>query len=180
MSRIGRKPVVIPDKVKVEQTEGWLAVAGPLGSLKQSIPSGLVLNIEGAVATFAKPVPTRNNAGFQGLARALLANMVEGVTKGYEKTLVINGVGYKAELNGNTIGMTLGFSHPVALDLPEGIKAEVDKSGTTVKISGTDKQMVGQVAAQLRAYKPCEPYKGKGVRYGDEIIRRKVGKAGAK
>lgn len=180
MSRIGRKPVPIPATVDVAVKGGSLCVTGPLGNLEMKLPKGVDVTLDGGIASVTPPEPTRTNRGFQGLARALLANMVQGVTQGYERVLTINGVGYKAELQGDTLVCNLGFSHQKSLTLPAGIKAEVPKQGTSVKISGIDKQLVGQVAAQIRSFKIPEPYKAKGVKYADETIRRKVGKAGVK
>lgn len=182
MSRIGRRPIGIPDKVKMELKAGLVSVSGPLGSLLQTLPEGVTLEInsEGTQAVVQPPKPNRHNAGFQGLTRALVANMVEGVTKGYSKGLEINGVGYKAELRGDTLICTLGFSHTKSLQIPNHIKAEVSKSQTEITISGIDKQLVGQVAAQIRSFKIPEPYKAKGVKYKGEVLRRKAGKAGAK
>jgi large subunit ribosomal protein L6 len=179
MSRVGRKPVVIPDKVKVNVSGRTIQVEGPLGKLDAVIPEGMAIAIEGGQAEVGPAPVARGTRGYQGLVRALLANMVEGVSKGYEKKLEINGVGYKAELNGGTLTMSVGYSHPIEYKLPKGIDAEVDKQ-TVVTVKGIDKQLVGQVAAQLRAFKVCEPYKAKGIKYSDETIRRKVGKTGAK
>jgi large subunit ribosomal protein L6 len=179
MSRIGRKPVEIPAKVKVETRDRVLHVEGPLGGLDAVMPEGVGVALEGNVATVTAPEATRGNQGYRGLVRALLANMVHGVTKGYERTLEISGVGYRAELSGDTLTFQLGYSHPIILKLPKGVQAKVDKQ-TVVTVKGTDKQVVGQIAAQIRSYKEPEPYKGKGVKYSDETIRRKVGKAGAK
>ena len=180
MSRIGRKPVVVPDKVSVEAKEGWLHVSGPLGNLKTELPAGVGVSVKDGIASVSEPPATRGNRGYQGLVRALMANMVEGVTKGYQKSLKISGVGYKCEKKGDTLTFTLGYSHTIDLKLPQGLSAEVDKQQTNVTIKGVDKQLVGQVAARIRSFKTPEPYKGKGVMYADETIRRKVGKAGAK
>lgn len=180
MSRIGRKPVALPDKVKVSSSGRVLSVEGPLGKLDAIIPEGVTVAVEGGTASVGAPPPTRGNRGHQGLVRALLANMVVGVTKGYERSLEISGVGYKCELKGDTLTFVLGYTHPIDLKLPKGVQAIVDKSQTKLTIKGIDKQMVGQIAAQIRGYKKPEPYQGKGVKYADETIRRKVGKTGAK
>lgn len=180
MSRIGRKPIPVPDKVKISTSGRKLAVEGPLGKLDALIPEGVTVKVENAVATIGAPPKTRQSRGFQGMVRALLANMVKGVTAGYERSLEINGVGYKAELKGDTLHFALGFSHPVSLKLPKGVQAIVDKAQTKLTIKGIDKQVVGQIAAQIRGFKKPEPYQGKGVKYADETIRRKVGKTGAK
>ena len=181
MSRIGRKPVSIPEKVKVNWSDEAVTVEGPLGKLELGLPAGVGLEMaDDHVVVKAPAKPNRSNRGFQGLARALLANMVEGVTKGYEKNLEISGVGYRCEQKGDSLTFSLGYSHTITLKVPEGITATLDKSQTKVAIKGIDKQLVGQVAAQIRGYKPPEPYKGKGVKYSDEIVRRKVGKSGSK
>ena len=181
MSRIGRRPVTLPDNVKCTSVDSCLSVEGPLGKLDLSLPNGIEVLVEDGVANVQAPSQrTRQNRGYQGLARALLANMVEGVTKGYEKNLEISGVGYRCEQRGTKLTFSLGYSHTITLVVPDGIIAEVDKNQTKVKIKGIDKQLVGQVAAQIRGYKKPEPYKGKGVKYADETVRRKVGKSGAK
>jgi len=182
MSRIGRRPVEIPEGVSVSLSGAEaVAVSGPLGKLEMPLPVGVGIDIDGAVANVKAPAERdRSNRGYQGLARALLANMVQGVSKGYERKLEINGVGYRAELSGRTVTMTLGFSHTKSLELPGGIEAIIDKSQTKVTIKGIDKQLVGQVAARLRSFKVPEPYKAKGVKYAGETIRRKAGKTGAK
>ena len=178
MSRIGRKAVEIPDKVKIDVVGSLVKVIGPLGQLQTELPVGVGVSVEGKILRVAAPTLTRSNRGFQGLTRALLANMVTGVTRGYEKKLEISGVGYKAELKGDTLTFALGYSHPIELKLPKGVTAQVEK-GTLVTVKGVDKQAVGQVAAQMRAFRKPEPYKGKGVKYATEHIRRKVGKTGA-
>ena len=180
MSRIGRKPVVVPDKVKIEPKGRVLHVEGPLGKLDAILPEGVEIKVEKGVAHVGEPSPTRQNRGFQGMVRALLANMVVGVTKGYERSLEITGVGYKAELKGEVVTFTLGYTHPIDLKLPKGIQCILDKTQTKLTIKGIDKQLVGQIAAQIRGYKKPEPYKGKGVKYATEVIKRKVGKTGAK
>ena len=181
MSRIGRRPVVIPEKVEISVADAIVKVVGPLGNLELGLPLGVGVKIdEGNALVTAPEARTRTNRGFQGLTRALLANMVEGVTKGYEKTLEISGVGYRCEQRGDSLTFSLGYSHTITMKVPAGITAIIDKSQTKVSIKGIDKQLVGQVAAQIRGYKPPEPYKGKGVKYSDETVRRKVGKSGAK
>jgi large subunit ribosomal protein L6 len=181
MSRIGRKPVTIPSNVKCSSADNILSVDGPLGKLDLNLPTGVEVEVnEGVASVKAPPKMNRVNRGYQGLVRALLFNMVEGVTKGYEKNLEISGVGYRCEQKGSVLTFSLGYSHTITLNVPEGITAEVDKNQTKVKIKGVDKQLVGQIAAKIRGYKKPEPYKGKGVKYADEIVRRKVGKSGAK
>ena len=179
-SRIGKRPVSLPDKVKIEFKPGFLRVTGPKGVVEKQIPADVEVTVEGNQAMVQVPRLTRSNKGFRGLVRALLANMVHGVTNGFERSLEITGVGYKAEQKGNSLTLSLGFSHTITLPLPTGVHAEVGKGNTSLKISGIDKQEVHSFAAQIRGLKPCEPYKGKGVKYVGEIIRRKVGKAGAK
>jgi large subunit ribosomal protein L6 len=180
MSRIGRKPIKVPEKVKISTRERIVVVEGPLGKLEAILPEGVTVRVEAGVANVVAPKATRGNRGFQGLMRALLANMVHGVVKGYEKQLEINGVGYKAELKGQDVIVSAGYSHLVKLRIPKGLKVAVDKTQTKVSVTGIDKQLVGQFAAQFRGVKVPEPYKGKGIRYANETIRRKVGKAGAK
>lgn len=181
MSRIGNKPLQIPDKVKIDVKGRALKVEGPLGKLEAVMPDGVEVKVQGGVASVAPPPSrTRSNRGYQGLVRALMGNMVQGVSKGYERGLEISGVGYKADLQGRTLTMVLGYTHPVRLNLPDGIEVIIDKSQTKVTVKGIDKQAVGQIAAQVRGFKVPEPYKGKGVKYADETIRRKVGKAGVK
>ena len=181
MSRIGRRPVVIPDKVQFAVDGIVVSAEGPLGKLSTTLPKGVSVTVaDGKAQVIAPPKKNRENTGYLGLARALVANMVEGVTKGFEKDLEISGVGYRAEPKGRQVVFSLGYSHTITLDLPEGITAEIDKQQTKVKIKGIDKQLVGQVAAQIRSYKIPEPYKAKGVKYATETIKRKVGKAGAK
>jgi len=179
MSRIGRKPVAIPDKVKVDIHGNSVKVTGPLGELNAIFPAEVPVAIEKNIIHVSAPKLNRQNRGYQGLVRALLANMVRGVTKGYEKKLEINGVGYKCEQKGETLVFALGYSHPIEFTLPKGVKAKIEKQ-TQITITGIDRQAVGQAAAQIRAFKKPEPYKAKGVKYADETIRRKVGKAGVK
>jgi large subunit ribosomal protein L6 len=180
MSRIGRKPVAVPDKVKIVQKGRILVVEGPLGKLEAVIPEGVVVSLESGAAHVAAPPATRSSRGHQGMVRALLANMVRGVVDGYERSLEITGVGYKAEQKGNVVTFLLGYTHPIDLELPAGIKIVIDKGQTKLTVKGIDKQLVGQICAQIRSFKKPEPYKGKGVKYADEVIRRKVGKTGAK
>lgn len=177
MSRIGKKPIPIPDKVKVEVSARSVKVTGPLGVLDAVIPAGITIKTENNVLHVQAPAAfDRQNKGFQGLMRALLANMVNGVTKGFERTIEITGVGYKAEQKGDKLVLSLGYTHPCEVVLPKAVKAKIDK-GTVVTISGPDKQVVNQIAATLRAFKKPEPYKGKGVRYENENVRRKEGKS---
>ena len=180
MSRIGKKPIDLPSGVKVTVKDQHVHVEGPKGKLDGILPAGVLAKVEGQVVNVVITDTENKNAGaVHGLARSLLANMVEGVTKLFERTLEINGVGYRAEVKGQALNLTLGFSHPVVFDLPTGIKAEVEKQ-TKIVIRGADKQVVGETAARIRAIKPPEPYQGKGIKYSDEVIKRKEGKAGAK
>jgi len=178
MSRIGKKPIVIPSGVKIEISGPDVTVTGPKGSLKQTIVAGLNIQVNGNELLVLTENQSRKARSFQGLTRSLLANMVQGVSEGVKKVLEISGLGYKAELDGSTLVLNLGYSHPVRFSLPEGITASVEKN-TIVTISGIDKQKIGQVAANIRATRKPEPYKGKGIRYSGEKIRRKAGKAGA-
>lgn len=172
MSRIGKSPVVIPDQVEVSIVAGLVSVKGPLGTLKREINSDVTVNSSEGKLTFIPVNDSQQANAMSGTARALLANMVQGVTKGYEKKLLLVGVGYRAQAQGAALNLTLGFSHPVVHKMPEGIKAETPTQ-TEILIKGIDKQLVGQIAAEVRAYRPPEPYKGKGVRYSDEQITLK-------
>jgi large subunit ribosomal protein L6 len=176
MSRVGKMPIVIPDKVKVRLENGTIFVEGPKGKLNFSVPNQLVLEVTDKEIVIKRKAEDRNSLALHGTARALINNMVVGVSEGFSKTLEIIGVGYKAEAKGREIVLQLGYSHPVHFPLPEGIEAKVDKQ-TRVTVSGFDKQLLGEVAAQIRGFRPPEPYKGKGIRYAGEYVKRKVGKA---
>ncbi len=178
MSRIGKKPITIPSGVTIEVSGSDVTVTGPKGSLKQAVVSGIKVEIHENELSVIAENQSRKVRSFQGLTRSLLANMIQGVSEGVKKVLEISGLGYKAELDGNTLVLNVGYSHAVRFDLPEGITAAIEKN-TVVTLSGIDKQMVGQVAANIRAVRKPEPYKGKGIRYANEKIRRKAGKAGA-
>jgi large subunit ribosomal protein L6 len=175
MSRIGRKPVPVPDAVSVEIASGSIAVKGPKGELRQTLSPEMSVEQNDGVVTVARPTDRGEHRALHGLTRSLIANMVEGVTEGFEKRLEIQGVGYRAALKGKKLELALGYSHPVAIDAPEGIDFEVPQP-TEVIVKGIDKQLVGQVAADIRKRRPPEPYKGKGIRYKDEQVLRKVGK----
>jgi len=177
-SRVGKKVITLPQGVKVTSKDNHIHVEGPKGKLDGIIPAGVKVTVSGNSVQLS-PGEGKDSGAKHGLARALLANMVEGVVNTFSRALEINGVGYRAEVKGQGLHLTLGFSHPVVFQLPKGITAEVDKQ-TKIVIRGVDKQMVGQVAAQIRALKPPEPYQGKGIKYSDEVIKRKEGKAGAK
>jgi large subunit ribosomal protein L6 len=175
MSRIGKMPVDVPAKVKVAISGPVVKVEGPLGKLERAF-RGVKFAQEGAKVTVEPVDGSRMSRALWGLSRTLLSNMVTGVSTGFQRVLEINGVGYRAEVAGSVLTLTLGKSHPVVYELPSGIKAEVEKQ-TTVKLSGIDKELLGQTAAKIRSFRPPEPYKGKGVKYQEETIRRKAGKA---
>jgi large subunit ribosomal protein L6 len=175
MSRIGRKPVAVPDAVTVTIAPGNIAVKGPKGELTQTYSQDMTVSQEDGTILVARPTDRGEHRALHGLTRSLIANMVEGVTDGFEKRLEIQGVGYRAALRGSTLELSLGFSHPVSIEAPEGIEFEVPQP-TEVVVRGIDKQQVGQVAADIRKRRPPEPYKGKGIRYRGEQVTRKVGK----
>ncbi len=176
MSRIGNKAVEIPDKVKVNiGNDGAVAVEGPKGKLQWQLPRDITAKIDNNKVTLARAAETRSVKALHGLSRALINNMVEGVSKGFTKDLEIEGVGFKAAVQGQNLNLSLGFSHPILFPIPKDIKITVTEN-TKISISGTDKKTVGQVAADIRRFYPPEPYKGKGVRYAGEQIRRKEGK----
>jgi large subunit ribosomal protein L6 len=178
MSRIGRRPVAIPSGVSVEVAAEGVRVKGPKGSLVGPVPRGIQVAVEGGAVRFSRADDRKPTKALHGLSRALVANMVKGVTQGFSRELEIEGVGYRAEVDGKNLKLSLGFSHPVAMPIPEGLKVTVEKN-TAIRIDGIDRALVGQFAANVRAVRPPEPYKGKGIRYAGERVRRKVGKAGA-
>ena len=175
MSRIGSSPIELPDGVEVGLRPGQVTVKGPLGELEQNTPDRIAIEQDDRTIVFTRPTERGTDRALHGLTRTLVANMVEGVTKGFEKTLEIHGIGYRAALAGSSVELALGFSHPVKVDPPNGVTFEVPEQ-TVVIIKGIDKQKVGQVASDLRAIRPPEPYKGKGIRYRGERVRRKIGK----
>ena len=175
MSRIGRKPVPVPDAVTVTIAPGNIAVKGPKGELNQTYSQDMTVSQEDGTILVARPTDRGPHRALHGLTRSLIANMVEGVTDGFEKRLEIQGVGYRAALKGKNLELALGFSHPVPIEVPDGIEFEVPQP-TEIIVRGIDKQLVGQVAADIRKRRPPEPYKGKGIRYRDEQVLRKVGK----
>lgn len=177
MSRIGKKPIAIPAGVEVKVDGNSVTVKGPKGTLTQEFNPNMEIKVEGNEVTVARPNDEKENRALHGLTRSLLANMVEGVTDGFKKVLDVNGVGYRVQKQGKTLVMNLGFSHQVTMDEIEGITIECP-SANQIVISGPDKQKVGQFAAEVREKRPPEPYKGKGIKYADEVIRRKEGKAG--
>jgi large subunit ribosomal protein L6 len=175
MSRIGRRPIEVPSGVTVDVSPGRVAVKGPLGELSQVVPARMQIELADAEITVSRPTERGEDRALHGLTRTLVANMVEGVTRGFEKHLEIQGVGYRAQLKGADLELAMGFSHPVVVRPRPGISFDVP-TPTQVVVKGIDKQMVGQTAAEIRKVRPPEPYKGKGIRYRDEQVRRKVGK----
>jgi large subunit ribosomal protein L6 len=175
MSRIGRKPIAVPEAVTVEVAPGRVDVKGPKGELSQTLSSAMKVEQENGAVVVSRPTDRGEHRALHGLTRSLIANMVEGVTEGFEKRLEIQGVGYRAALKGKNLELALGYSHPVSVEAPEGIEFELPQP-TEIVIRGIDKQLVGQVAADIRKRRPPEPYKGKGIRYRDEHVMRKVGK----
>ncbi|MGN0170422.1 MAG: 50S ribosomal protein L6 [Lachnospiraceae bacterium] len=179
MSRIGRMPIAVPAGVTVEIAENnHVTVKGPKGTLERTLPSEMEIKLDGAELTVTRPNDLKRMKSLHGLTRTLLNNMVVGVTEGYTKELEVNGVGYRAAKSGNKLTLNLGFSHPVEMTDPEGVESTVD--GNKIIVKGIDKEKVGQYAAEIRDKKRPEPYKGKGIKYADEVIRRKVGKTGKK
>ena len=180
MSRLGRKPIEVPKGVAINTTGGQVTVKGPKGELKRVLPSGVTVNVEKNQIIVTRNSDSRDDRARHGLVRALVANMVHGVTTGFDRKLQINGVGYRAEVSGSKVTFALGYSHPIVFDLPKGLSAAIDKADKNVLIlSGIDREMVGEAAAKVRSFRPPEPYKGKGVKYLEETIQRKVGKTGA-
>ncbi len=177
MSRIGLAPITIPQGVTVELTDQHVTVKGPKGQLERELHPNITMTIDGDTITFSRPNDSKQNKSLHGLTRALVNNMVDGVTKGFSKSLEINGIGYRAEKKGKTLVLNIGFSHPVEIIDPDGIETKID-GPTKVIIEGIDKEKVGQHAAIIRAKRPPEPYKGHGIKYSDEYIRKKVGKTG--
>ncbi|OQX62821.1 MAG: 50S ribosomal protein L6 [Desulfococcus sp. 4484_241] len=176
MARIGKKPVQIPDKVKVSYADGCVTVSSDKGSLSRTLHGDVDLEIKDGNITVITLSDDRKTLALQGLYRSLVNNMVEGVSKGFERSLEINGIGYRAEVSGNRVVLNLGYSHPVEFDLPEGVSAKVEKNILT--LMSIDKELLGQTAASIRRLRPPEPYKGRGIKYTDEYIQRKAGKTG--
>lgn len=179
MSRVGKLPIPIPDKVSVEVSDHTVKVTGPKGTLTLAAHSAIDVQVKDRHVVCGRPSDEKLHKALHGLTRSLIANMVEGVTKGFERKLELVGVGYRAAIQGPNLSIALGFSHPIVYPVPPGVRIEV-KDQTQLTVSGMDKQLVGAVAAKLRSFRPPEPYKGKGVKYSDERIRRKAGKTGAK
>ena len=174
MSRVGKKPIGIPEKVKITFSDSVLSVQGEKGTLTRTIHPDVQLNIDNAFLTVSIDLMDKKTRSLWGMTRALISNMVTGVSKGFERDLEINGIGYRAELKGNNIEFNLGYSHPIDFPLPEGISAKIDKN--IIKLMGVDKELLGYTASTMRALRPPEPYKGKGVKYAEEHIQRKAGK----
>jgi large subunit ribosomal protein L6 len=175
MSRIGKQPIELPSGVHVSISPGRVMVNGPLGELSQDVPARMKIEQSNGAITVARPTERGEDRALHGLTRSLIANMVEGVTKGFEKRLELQGVGYRAALQGADLRLDVGYSHPVVMKAPQGITFEVPRA-TEIVVKGVDKQQVGQVSAEIRKVRPPEPYKGKGIRYAGEYVRRKVGK----
>jgi len=178
VSRIGRLPVEVPQGVNIEIKGSHVRVKGPKGALEHTFPALMKISFKSGVVIVERPSDAQEHRALHGMTRALINNMVVGVSKGFEKILEINGVGYRAELSGKKLVLNVGYSHPVEFEPPEGITFDVDTRSRQIKIQGYDKALVGQIAADIRKVRPPEPYKGKGIKYIDERIRRKAGKAG--
>jgi large subunit ribosomal protein L6 len=177
MSRIGKKPVAIPKGVTVSVKDGHVAIKGPKGELKRAVPALVKVTADASAINVVRENDSKDARSRHGLVRALIANMMTGVTTGFERKLEVNGVGFRFEVAGDKLTMALGFSHPVVYQLPKGVTAKVDKN--QLILTSVDRELLGQTAAKVRSFKPPEPYKGKGVKYLEETIRRKVGKTGA-
>lgn len=178
MSRIGKKPVPVPDGVKVKIDGSLVEVQGPRGQLARTFHPDMQIAMADGQIEVGRPSDNRQHRALHGLTRALLANMVKGVTDGFRKTLVVEGVGYRAEMAGKVLMLYLGFSHPIRVEPPATIKLSADPKARTITVEGPDREQVGQIAALIRKLRPPEPYKGKGIRYEGEVVRRKAGKAG--
>lgn len=176
MSRIGKLPIQVPEGVKVAVDGRTIRFEGPKGKLETMIPSGLKVKIESKIVSVEREIEERKVRALHGLTRKLIANMAQGVSQGFSRVLEINGVGYRAEVKGQELHMTLGYSHPVVFPLPKGITAAVERQ-VVVTLTGADRQLLGETAAKIRSFRPPEPYKGKGIKYREEVIRRKAGKA---
>jgi large subunit ribosomal protein L6 len=184
MSRIGRQPIKVPDKVKVALAGSVLKIEGPKGKAELPLPSHVEVKVDGQQVTVSRDDESRQSRSLHGLTRSLINNFVQGVATGYQRHLEINGVGFKAEVRGKDISFSIGFSHPILFPLPQGVSAEWKENKTAEKqgdlfLKSHDKDLLGRTAAKVRALRPPEPYKGKGIRYADETVRRKVGKTGA-
>lgn len=178
MSRIGRMPIVLPKNVEVELNGNAVHVKGPKGEMQNSFPKSLTISLEDGVINITRATDGRIDRSLHGMTRALINNMVVGVSAGFERVLEVNGVGYRAEVQGKNLVLYVGYSHPVVMEPPAGISFEADMKTRQIKVLGYDKQQVGQIAADIRKVRPPEPYQGKGIKYIEEKIRRKAGKAG--
>jgi large subunit ribosomal protein L6 len=179
MSRIGKAPIQVPAKVKIDvQESNLITVEGPKGKLSQALPVEMEVLMEEGMLLVKRPSDSQAHRSLHGLTRALLNNMVVGVSEGFSKKLQIEGVGYRAEMNGETLVLNVGYSHPVYFEPPADVQYAVENRNKTIIVSGIDKQVVGELAAQIRKQRPPEPYKGKGIRYDNEVVRRKAGKTG--
>ena len=178
MSRIGRLPVPVPSGVDVEIKGSFVRVKGPNGELQHTFPAAMQISLDKGIIEVKRPSDERTHRALHGMTRALINNMVVGVSTGFEKILEINGVGYRAEVDGKNLVLNVGYSHPIVIEPPDGVEFEVDMRMRQIKIKGYNKQVVGQVAANIRKVRPPEPYQGKGIKYLNEKIRRKAGKAG--
>ena len=177
MSRIGKTPITVPSGVKVNMDGNKVTVSGPKGELSRSLPGEMIIKMEGDIIEVSRPSDDKKHRSYHGLTRTLLANMVEGVSKGFEKTLEIVGVGYRAEKNGNNLTLRIGYSHPVEIIPLPGTALDVE-GNNRIKVTGANKEMVGEMAAEIRAIRPPDSYKGKGIRYAGEVVHLKPGKAG--
>lgn len=180
MSRIGKLPISLPEKVEVKVANGAVAVKGPKGSLNFVLPHKVAVKVDSSAVVVEREGDDREARSLHGLCRSTIANMVHGVSVGFTRELDINGVGYKAEMKGKDLHMALGYSHPVIYPLPAGINGEVDAKRTKITLSGIDKQLLGNTAAKVRSFRPPEPYRGKGIKYAEETIKRKEGKSAGK
>jgi large subunit ribosomal protein L6 len=178
VSRIGRMPVEVPQGVDVAIQGSHIRVKGPKGQLEHTFPAAMKISLDAGVITVERPSDQREHRALHGMTRSIINNMVTGVSQGFEKVLEVNGVGYRAEMSGSNLVINVGYSHPVEVEPPQGITFDVDTRARLIKVQGFDKAQVGQVAADIRKIRPPEPYKGKGIKYLDERIRRKAGKAG--
>jgi large subunit ribosomal protein L6 len=178
VSRIGRMPIVLPKNVQVDITGNTVHVKGPKGEMQSSFPNNISISLEDGVIHVTRASDERTDRSLHGMTRALINNMVVGVSTGFEKVLEVNGVGYRAEIQGKNLVLNVGYSHPVIMEPPAGISFDADMKTRQIKVLGYDKQLVGQIAADIRKVRPPEPYKGKGIKYIEEKIRRKAGKAG--
>ncbi len=178
MSRVGKKPIGLPDGVDVKIQDSLILVKGPKGEHKWTLPYGMKVSVQDKNVIVERPSDTKQYRSLHGTTRSIIANMITGTTSGFPTVLEINGIGYRAQVQGRKITFTLGYSHPIEFNLPDGVSAEVDKKQTRLTLDGIDKRMVGQVAANIRALRPPSVYKGKGIRYAGERIKLKVGKAG--